>query len=114
MMSTRTPMLLRLGPILAAAIVALGLLLTGPAAATEGPAPTDAPTEPTGEEGGAEHGEEEGSGKIELPLDTERPRDAIGLVMLGVVAAGVALAFVNMRRQLKGERGQATGEWRYR
>jgi hypothetical protein len=26
----------------------------------------------------------------------------------------VALAFENMRRQLKGERRQATGEWRYR
>lgn len=113
MMSTRTPIPLRLGPFLVAAIVALGLLLTEPAAATEGPAPTDAPTEQTGEEG-APQGEEEGSGKIELPLDTEKPRDAIGLVMLGVVAAGVALAFGNMRRQLKGERGQATGEWRYR
>lgn len=113
MMITRTPTLLRLLALLAATMLALGLLLTGAAAATEGPAPTDAPTEQTGEEG-APHGEEEGSGKIQLPLDTEKPRDAIGLVMLGVVAAGVALAFENMRRQLKGERRQATGEWRYR
>ena len=111
-MSLHAPILLRLGPVLAAALLAVGLL-SGPAAATEGPAPTDAATEQTGGEGGA-HTEEEGSGKIVLPLDTEKPRDAIGLVMLGVVAAMVALAFENMRRQLKGERRQATGEWRYR
>lgn len=107
----------RLRSAVAAAVLAVGLV-AAPVGAAEEPA-EGAVTEEgaTTEEGG--HGEEEGGhgegdGKIELPLDTEKPRDAVGLIMLGVIAAGVALAFENMRRQMKGERGQATGEWRYR
>ncbi len=60
----------------------------------------------------SESGEEaEGDGRIQL---AETPRDRLGLVLLGALFVGGGLAVVNARRQLKGERPQATGEFRWR
>ncbi|MEX2325131.1 MAG: hypothetical protein WD576_05225 [Nitriliruptoraceae bacterium] len=44
----------------------------------------------------------------------ETPRDRLGLLLLGALVVGSGAALVNARRQLKGERGQATGEFRWR
>lgn len=74
------------------ATVAALTLLAGPALATEG--------------GG--HGERE---KITMP---ESERDRVGLILLGLTGLGALLALENARRQLKGERDQATGKWRWR
>jgi hypothetical protein len=84
-------------------------LVAGPVAAAEDPAGDDAAVE--GDEGvDGEHGEAEG-GKIQL---AETPRDQVGLLLLTALLVGGGLAFVNARRQLKGERPTATGEFRWR
>jgi hypothetical protein len=44
----------------------------------------------------------------------DTPRDRFGLLLLGVLLFAGALALINARRQLKGEREQATGEFRWR
>lgn len=44
----------------------------------------------------------------------DTPRDRFGLLLLGALLLGGGIAVVNARRQLKGERGQATGEFRWR
>lgn len=44
----------------------------------------------------------------------DTPRDRLGLLLLGALVLGGGYAFVNARRQLKGERSQATGEFRWR
>lgn len=49
--------------------------------------------------------------KVSLP---ESQRDLVGLFLIGLVVLGSLAAFVNARRQLKGERDQATGEFRWR
>lgn len=79
---------------LSAAVITLGLL-AGPAIAVdEDPAPA---------------GDE--NGRITL---AETPRDRLGLLLLGALFVGGGIAFVNGRRQLKGERDQASGEFRWR
>ncbi len=55
--------------------------------------------------------EAEGDGRLQL---AETPRDRLGLVLLGALFVGGGLAAANGRRQLKGERPQATGEFRWR
>jgi hypothetical protein len=55
-----------------------------------------------------------GSGERERIQLAETPRDQLGLLLLGALGAGGALALVNARRQLRGERPQATGEFRWR
>lgn len=55
-------------------------------------------------------GSEEGQ-RIEL---AESPRDRLGLILLGALVVGGGLGVTNARRQLKGERPQATGEFRWR
>jgi hypothetical protein len=85
----------------AAALAAI-FLVAGPVSAVE-EAPAD-----TGAEAPAE--EDEG-GKIQIAAT---PRQQLGLVFLGALGLGGALAFGNARRQLKGERPQATGEFRWR
>ena len=87
----------------AAALAAI-FLVAGPVSAAE-----EAPAE-TGEEAPAEEGAEEG-GKIQI---AETPRQQLGLVFLGALLVGGGLALANARRQLKGERPQATGEFRWR
>jgi hypothetical protein len=44
----------------------------------------------------------------------ENAREWIGLGMLGIVGLAVLLMLDNARRQLRGERGQADGKWRWR
>jgi hypothetical protein len=63
------------------------------------------------EEQEAGQAEEEGSGKIQL---AERPRDRVGLILLGFLGATTALGVVTMNRQMRGKRPQATGEFRWR
>lgn len=48
-----------------------------------------------------------------VPL-AETPRDRVGLILLATLAIWGVLAWINMRRQLKGERPQASGEFRWR
>lgn len=89
----------------AAALAAI-FLVAGPVSAAE-----EAPAE-TGEEVPAEGGEEaEEGGKLKI---ADTPRQQLGLVFLGALGLGGALAFGNARRQLKGERPQASGEFRWR
>jgi hypothetical protein len=84
-------------------------LLAGPVAAVEDPAGEDAAVE--GDDGVVgDHGEAEG-GKIQL---AETPRDQVGLLLLTALLVGGGLAFANARRQLRGERPAATGEFRWR
>ncbi len=44
----------------------------------------------------------------------DTPRERLGLLLLGAMVIGGGYALVNARRQLKGERSQATGEFRWR
>lgn len=53
------------------------------------------------------------SGDHRIPL-VDTPRDRLGLVLIGVGVIGGGLALANARRQLKGERPQASGEFRWR
>ena len=75
------------------------MLVAGPALAVDD-APGDVPAteEPAGER---------------IPI-AETPRDRLGLLLLGAFVVAGGLAFANARRQLKGERPQASGEFRWR
>jgi len=89
------------------ALVAL-MLLAGPAVAQiEGPAVLA--VEDTLDET-TESGESEGGRR---PL-ADSPRDRLGLLLLGALFIGGGAALANGRRQLKGERPQASGEFRWR
>lgn len=44
----------------------------------------------------------------------ETPRDALALVVLGAFLAAAALGTANARRQLRGERPEADGRFRWR
>jgi hypothetical protein len=97
-----------------ATLLALSLV-AGPVLAAEEPgggeeAPVEGAEEGTGDEIVGEHGEAEG-GKIQL---AQSPRDQVGLILLGALLVGGGLAFANARRQLKGERPTATGDFRWR
>jgi hypothetical protein len=86
-------------------------LVAGPVVAAEEPAGgEETPVEGEDEGVVGEHGEAEG-GKIQL---AETPRDQVGLILLGALVVGGGLAFANGRRQLRGERPAATGEFRWR
>ena len=54
---------------------------------------------------------EEDSGR---PALADNPRDRVGLLLLTALVVGGGLALANGRRQLKGERPQASGEFRWR
>jgi hypothetical protein len=93
-----------------ATLVAL-TLVAGPALAVDDPAGgEDAPVEDEGGDIVGEHGEAEG-GKIQL---AETPEDVVGLLLLALLVVGGGLAFANSRRQLRGERPTASGEFRWR
>lgn len=81
-----------------AAMLALALT-AGPVLAVE-EAPEDAPAT-----------QEEDDGRIAL---ADSPRDRVGLILLAALFAAAGIGFVNARRQLKGERSQASGEFRWR
>jgi hypothetical protein len=80
----------------AAAVLALALSVGPVFAVEEEPAPA-----PAQEEGG----------RIVL---VEEPRDILALVLFGALLAAGGIGLMNARRQLKGERPQATGEFRWR
>lgn len=90
-----------------AALVALALL-AGPAAAQVEDLSVVA-VEETSEEL-AETDEAE-SGR---PALADTPRDRVGLLLLAALFIGGGLAVANGRRQMKGERPQASGEFRWR
>ena len=92
------------------AISVVMVLAAGPAFAAEGGGETT--TEESDGHGGILVRTDDG--KIELPLDPSDPRDAVGWGLIGVTALAILLGLVNARKQLRGERRQATGEWRYR
>ncbi|MEX2487558.1 MAG: hypothetical protein WD377_08075 [Nitriliruptoraceae bacterium] len=56
-------------------------------------------------------GAEDGDHRIAL---AETPRDRLGLLLLGALVVGGGAALVNARRQLRGDRPQASGEFRWR
>lgn len=62
------------------------------------------------EEVESDAGEDEGH---RIPI-AETPRDRVGLLLLAALVAGGGLAWVQARRQLKGEHDQASGEFRWR
>jgi hypothetical protein len=88
--------------VLVAATAVSTALVAGPVLAVE-PGAEQAPA--SQDEGN------DGSGRIQL---AETPRDRLGLILFGALAAGGGLALGNARRQLKGERPQASGEFRWR
>jgi hypothetical protein len=77
-------------------------------------APALAAEDPVAEDGGEiveEGAAEEEAGKIQL---AETPRDRVGLIVLGFLGAITVGAAMTTSRQLKGERPQASGEFRWR
>jgi hypothetical protein len=101
---TRSVPRARASRLLAATALALSLS-AAPALAAEDPVAEDG--EAISDEGAAE---EEG-GKIQL---ADTPRDRVGLIVLGFLGAITVGAALTTNRQLKGERPQATGEFRWR
>lgn len=89
----------RLGLLACVALLALTLLAV-PALAVDDP----------GDGTVVETVEEEG-GRRAL---ADNPRDRVGLLLLTALVVGGGLALANGRRQLKGERPQASGEFRWR
>ena len=51
---------------------------------------------------------------VEKITISENPHDRVGLIILGACGLFVLLALVNARKQLRGERSQADGEFRWR
>ena len=58
--------------------------------------------------------EETESGEDHRTQLAETPRDRLGLLLLGSLVVGGGLGLANSRRQLKGDRPQASGEFRWR
>ncbi len=81
----------------AAAVLAMAVAVGPVAAVEEEPAPA-----PTAEDEG---------GRIVL---VDEPRDIFALLLFGGLLAAGGVGLANARRQLKGERPQATGEFRWR
>ncbi len=94
----------RLALALSAAVVALALV-AGPALAADltVAAPADLAVEQT----------PAGDDDHRIPL-VDTPRDRFGLILLVLLFIGGGLALINARKQLRGERDQATGEFRWR
>lgn len=93
------------------AAAALALVLTpAPALAADDPGGEDPAVEETTDAIEGVDAAEEG-GRITM---AETPRDRVGLVLLGFLVVITFGAAITMRRQLKGERPQATGEFRWR
>lgn len=87
--------------LVAVAAVAMFLFAVGPVSAAEEEAPADGTEAPAEEE-------------ARKPALADTPRDRVGLILLGLLALAGVLGLANARRQLKGERPQATGEFRWR
>lgn len=102
---TRSVPRARTSRLLAATAIAVSLS-AAPALAAEDPVAEDG-TEIVDEDAA----EEEEAGKIQL---AETPRDRVGLIVLGFLGVITVGAAMTTSRQLKGERPQATGEFRWR
>lgn len=94
-----------------AALILLAMPVAAEAAAGV-PLAAEAGDEATEEPAEGESGESGGEGE-RVPI-AETPRDRIGLILLAALILGGGLAVANGRRQLKGERPQASGEFRWR
>lgn len=79
----------------AAAVLAMAVAVGPVAAVEEEPAPAPAAED----------------GRIVL---VEEPRDIFALLLFGSLLAAGGVGLANARRQLKGDRPQATGEFRWR
>jgi hypothetical protein len=86
-----------------ATLMALSLAV-GPAVAQD-----EVPDDPEAEIDVVE--EEEEGGRVAI---AESPRDRLGLLFLGALVIAGGLGLANARRQLKGERPTASGEFRWR
>lgn len=100
-------LLVTLGAVVAALSLNAGPVLAAPSST---PAPIVVLAVEDGDEP-APASDDEGDHRISL---TDTPRDRFSLLMWGVLIVGGGVALVNARRQLKGEREQATGEFRWR
>lgn len=87
-----------------AALLAL-TLVAGPALGAEAEDPGEVPVE------APEEAAEDGGGRTQI---AETPRQQVGLVLITFMLMAGGLAFMNARRQLKGERPAASGEFRWR
>ncbi|GEM_PF-1824088 len=96
--------------VVSAALAAL-LLMVGPALATD--VDLTAALDLAVEEPPADEAPATGDDDHRIGL-VDTPRDRFGLLMLVVLLVGGGAALINARRQLKGEREQATGEFRWR
>lgn len=88
--------------LLVGAMVMALSLVAGPALAVDEPvddAPAEAPAE------------DEGDHRVAI---AETPRDRLGLLFLGALVLAGGLGVANARRQLRGERPTASGEFRWR
>jgi hypothetical protein len=106
---TRSVPCARLSRLVAATAIALSLS-AAPAFAADEPGGEDPAVEEAGPDGAEGAAEDEG-GRIQL---AETPRDRVGLMVLGFLGAITVGAALTMNRQLKGERPQASGEFRWR
>jgi hypothetical protein len=97
----------RLWTLAVVALLALTLLAVPAVAQIEAPRVL-AVEEPAGETTEADESE---SGRRAL---ADTPRDRVGLLLLAALFVGGGLALANGRRQMKGERPQASGEFRWR
>lgn len=111
-MDTLRKLVLAFGAALIVMVLAVGPAVATEAGGGEAPAETATTEGETHDEPGIVVRNEDG--KMVLPLDPQRPRDVVGIGILAFVALGILLGLVNAGKQLRGERGQATGEWRYR
>lgn len=91
---------------LTAALAAVGALALAPTAVLAAP---DAPIV-VAVEGTEEPGSEEGGRR---PI-AETPRDVLALVMLASLLGAAGIGLANARRQLRGERPEADGRFRWR
>lgn len=98
--------------LLAAAPASAAAELAGedPAGADQQEDPDHAPAEdaPAGD---TEHGDD---GKSPLPLDLTDPYGWFGAFLIIILLGGGGFALHNARVQLRGERDQADGSWRWR
>ena len=115
------PMSTRLRPLLILCCLALALALTTPAWAQPASPPETGASEPAetepAESEPAEELPDDGAdddGKIRLPLDLEDKQDLLGLLLIGIIALGGAVALMGAVKQLRGDRPQADGTWRPR
>jgi hypothetical protein len=91
----------KIAVLVATLVVALSLV-AGPAFAVEDAPAGDPPVEaPAGD----------GDHRVAI---AETPRDRLGLIFLGALVLAGLFGLMNARRQLKGERPSASGEFRWR